>query len=127
AFEKQLTDLLAQTQNTYWDLVFAKEDLNVKQQSLELAQRTLNEDKTKVEIGTLAPIELVQTEAEVASRTEQVVLSDQNAQQTALQLKSGISGQRNPLMTSVDLQLTEPTDAALSVPIPDVDTAIRVA
>src|SRR5262249_51020103 len=78
AFEIQLTSLLVQAQKSYWDLVFAGQDLGVKQRSLELAQRTLEENKMKVEIGTLARIDVVQTEADVASRREQLVVSTFN-------------------------------------------------
>ncbi len=58
-FEIQVTNLLVQAQKAYWDLVFAGEDLNVKQRSLDLAQQTLDENKMRVEIGTLAPIDVV--------------------------------------------------------------------
>src|SRR5205085_818638 len=52
--ELQLSALMVQAQNSYWDLVFAEQDLAVKQRSLERAQIELDQDKTKVEIGTLA-------------------------------------------------------------------------
>jgi outer membrane protein TolC len=68
AFEIQLTNLLVQAQKGYWDLVFAAQDLGVKQRSLELAQRTLEENKMKVEIGTLAPIDVVQRQLKIRSR-----------------------------------------------------------
>jgi len=51
-FEIQVTNLMVQAQKSYWDLVFAGQDLGVKQRSLDLAQRTLDENKMKVEIGT---------------------------------------------------------------------------
>ena len=60
-------------QKTYWDLVFAAEDLKVKQRSLELAQQTLSENQTKVQIGTLAPIEVKLTESEVANRRRDLI------------------------------------------------------
>src|SRR5207249_7943078 len=44
AFEIQLTNLLVQAQKSYWDLVFAGQDLDVKRRSLELAQHTLDEN-----------------------------------------------------------------------------------
>src|SRR5688500_1274604 len=74
-FEIQVTNLLVQAQKTYWDLVFAAEDLKVKQRSLELAEQTLSENRMKVEIGTLAPIEVKQTESEVANRQQQLIQS----------------------------------------------------
>src|SRR5438874_2322022 len=51
AFEIQLTNLLVQAQKSYWDLVFAGQDLDVKRRSLELAQQTL--DENKIPIGLL--------------------------------------------------------------------------
>src|SRR5262249_10730514 len=74
AFELQLISLIAQAQKSYWDLVFAGQDLDVKKRSLDLALRTLDENKMKVEIGTLAPVDVLQTESDVASRREQLVV-----------------------------------------------------
>jgi outer membrane protein TolC len=54
AFEVQLTALLVQAQKSYWDLVFASQDLGVKQASVDLAKKTLEDNKTMVDIGTLA-------------------------------------------------------------------------
>ena len=56
--------------NAYWDLVFAINNLDVQRQSLELAQQSLRDNRARVEIGTMAPIDIVQAEAEVAQREE---------------------------------------------------------
>ena len=93
-FEIQLINFIAQAQKAYWDLVFAGEDLNVKQRSLELANQTLDENKMKVDIGTLAPIDVVQTQADVASRQEQVVVSTYNVTTSEDQIKKLISDDR---------------------------------
>ena len=53
--------------NAYWDYVFAIDSLAVAQESLDLAQESLRNTRSRVEIGTLAPIDIVQAEAEVAS------------------------------------------------------------
>ena len=67
AFELQLTTLIVQAQKSYWDLVFAGQDLSVKQSSLDLAKKTLDDNSQKVDIGTLAPVDLIQTQAQIAS------------------------------------------------------------
>src|SRR5438128_6281159 len=72
-FERQLIDLVAQGQRTYWDLVFTAEDIKVKQRSMDLAQKTLSDNRIQVDIGTMAPIDLVQAESEVANRNEDLV------------------------------------------------------
>src|SRR5262245_2280642 len=64
-FERQLIDLVAQAQRSYWDLVFAAEDIKVKTRSEDLAKKTLSDNQIQVQIGTLAPIDIVQAESEV--------------------------------------------------------------
>ena len=54
--------------NAYYDLMYAIGNLNVQRQSLELAQQSLKDNKARVEIGTMAPLDIVQAEAEVATR-----------------------------------------------------------
>jgi outer membrane protein TolC len=66
--------------HAYWDLVFAIASRAVQQQSLELARNWLRETRARVEIGTSAPIDIVEAEAEVALREEAVIVADaQNA------------------------------------------------
>ena len=62
--------------NAYWDMMFAVGNLNVQRQSLELAQQSLKDNRARVEIGTMAPIDIVQAEAEVAQREEGVILAE---------------------------------------------------
>jgi len=62
--------------NAYWDLMYAIGNLNVQRQSLDLAQQSLKDNRARVEIGTMAPIDIVQAEAEVAQREESVILAE---------------------------------------------------
>ena len=82
AFRLQVITTVTQIENIYTDLVTAYEDLKVKERSLALAEKTLADNRKQVEIGTLAPIEIVRAESEVASRNQDLIVS-----QTALQLQ----------------------------------------
>jgi outer membrane protein TolC len=62
--------------NAYWDLAFAIESLAVTRQSLDLARESLRNNKARVEIGTMAPIDIVEAEAEVAQRDEAVIVAE---------------------------------------------------
>ncbi|MDA2916349.1 TolC family protein [Nitrospinae bacterium AH_259_B05_G02_I21] len=73
--ESDVSRIVAEVQRTYWDLVFTIEDLKVKKRSLRLAQDLLERNKIQVEVGTLAPIEIVQAEAAVAEREENVIVA----------------------------------------------------
>src|SRR5437762_7191000 len=68
-FELQIMDLVTQSKQSYWDLVFANEDVKVKKRSLDRASKTLHDNEIQVQIGTLAPIDLVQAQAEWRSGT----------------------------------------------------------
>ena len=69
----QISTVIQQTENAYWDLVFAQEQLKVAQQSLNLAKQLYDQNKIKIDVGTLAPIELVNTEATVANRERDII------------------------------------------------------
>ena len=56
-----------QIENIYWDLVFAYENVRVQNESLTFAQKTLSDTQKQVQIGTLAPIEVVRAQSTVAT------------------------------------------------------------
>ena len=126
-FEKQMMDLVAQGQRSYWDLVFSAEDIKVKQRSMDLAQKTLSDNQIQVQIGTLAPIDLVQAESEVANRRVQYVTSTYTEVQTQDQVKKLITTQGDPgtilakLTPMQGVRKPDPSD------VPSVEEAIKIA
>ncbi len=76
----QLQESIAQTsrrvRSAYFDLVGALGQLEVARQSLQLAQEQFRNNQTRVEVGTMAPIDITEAEAEVASREENVIISE---------------------------------------------------
>ena len=82
AFRGQVISTVTQIQNIYWDLVTAYEDVRVKERSLGLANQLLSDTQKQVQIGTLAPIEIVRSQSAVASAKQDLIVS-----QTALQLQ----------------------------------------
>ncbi len=76
-FMDSVIDIITNAENTYWDLVFSIEDLKVKKKSLERAQDLEKQVKAQVEVGTMAPLEILQAQSEVASRDE-LLLSAQD-------------------------------------------------
>jgi outer membrane protein TolC len=72
-FKTNVINTIAGMQNTYWDLVFAIEDLAVKRKSLSLTKDTLNQTRAQVEAGILAPIETTRVRADLASKEEAIL------------------------------------------------------
>jgi len=63
-------------EEAYWNLVYAIEDYKVKQQSLQLAKDLLSKNRQEVEVGTLAPLEILNAEATVASREADILQAE---------------------------------------------------
>jgi outer membrane protein len=126
-FETQLIDLLTQAQRTYWDMVFTAEDVKVKQRSMDLAQKTLSDNEIQVRIGTLAPIDVVQAESEVASRREQLVVSTYTEAQTQDVVKKLITFQGDPGLVLAKITPTEGVRRPSPSDVVPVEQAIKVA
>ncbi|MDR2692994.1 MAG: TolC family protein [Chitinispirillales bacterium] len=78
--------LLSDTERAYWDLLSSGEQMGIYTYSLELAQRLLYESEERLNIGGIAPIELVAIRAEVASRERQLFDAQTAYRQKALTL-----------------------------------------
>jgi outer membrane protein len=98
---------VANVRNAYWDYVFAVQSVEVARQSLLLAEELLRNNQTKVEIGTMAPIDVVQAQSQAALQ-RQVLVTAQGSRRTAeIALKRLIvSGTADPLWSST----IEPVD-----------------
>ncbi len=86
-FEKSLADSVYGTMQAYWDLVFAIENKKVKEQSLEVAQRLLDDNRRKFERGVVARIDVTQADAGVAAQQEGILTTEAAVQSTMDALK----------------------------------------
>jgi outer membrane protein len=111
--------------NAYWDYKYALASLDVARQSLELAQESLRNTRSRVEIGTLAPIEIVQAEAEVARNEESVILAEAAIGQAEDRLRSLIFDPSTPEFWNIRIEPVDPVP--FQVQSVDVDGAIRRA
>lgn len=90
-FKQQVIITVTAVTNLYWDLVAFNEDVRVKQQALAASEKLYNDNKKQVEVGTLAPIAIVQAEAEVASRQQDLTVSETQVLQQETILKNALS------------------------------------
>jgi len=118
AFTLQVITTTTTVQNSYYELVFAREDVKVKQRSVELAQKLYNDNKRQVEIGTLAPIEVVRAEAEVARARQELIVAQTLALQQQTSLRNAIT--KDPLALAVANVEIIPTTAVTEPPKADV-------
>jgi len=118
-----VTNTLANVRNAYWDYVFAIQSIEVAQQSLNLAEELIRNNQAKVEIGTLAPIEVVSSQTQAAAARQQLVTAQGTARTAEITLKRLIvSGTNDPLWTST----IDPVDRPDFSPAP-IDVAAATA
>jgi outer membrane protein TolC len=108
-FQQQVNVIVAGVISLYWDLVSDREDVLVKQKALDVAKQFYEDNKKQVEIGTLAPIEVVRAEANVATAEQDVTNSETVLLQQETVIKDYLS--RNGVASpSVALVRVIPTD-----------------
>jgi outer membrane protein len=90
-FRNQVISTVSQIENIYWDLVNAYQDVKVKQRSLGLAQKTLSDNQKQVQIGTLAPLDVVRAQSSVASAQQDLIVSQTNLQLQQLTMKNALT------------------------------------
>jgi outer membrane protein len=91
AFRLQIITTVDQIENIYWDLLFAYENVRVQNESLTFAQKTLSDTQKQVQIGTLAPIEVVRAQSTVATDQQALTVAQTNLQLQQLLMKNALS------------------------------------
>jgi len=92
-FKDQVSNTVKSAEDVYWDLVDAIEQQNIQIQSRELAIIQLRDNQKRVEIGTLAPIEITRTLSEVAQAQQAVIAAEASIIQYQNTLKNIIANE----------------------------------
>jgi outer membrane protein TolC len=125
-FRDRVLTVIATVEQTYWELVFANENLKVAQAALKAAQELLAANRAKAKAGVMSLVDVLQAEAAVASRVEQVLVAEKSIRDQEDQLRRLLNPGEEDLRQ--DVRLT-PTDPPVTVLEPlslqeAIDTAI---
>lgn len=123
-FTRQVIATLQQVTDAYWSLVEAREQLEVARQSLGLATELHERNRIQVEVGTLAPLELVQSEAAIATREEDIIRSQQAVGDAEDGLRQLLNLPQGPLW---QVEIRPETDPEVDRTTLDIEAAIRTA
>ncbi len=111
--------------SAYWNLSYYISSLEVQQVSLDLARESLRNNESRVKIGTMAPIDIIQAQAEVALREESVIRVQAAVAQAEDQFRALIMDPQTPGFWNMHFELTDaPSFQAQPV---DLDAAVRKA
>ncbi|MBZ5497625.1 MAG: TolC family protein [Acidobacteriia bacterium] len=114
-FSAGVINIVNNVLNTYWNLVFNDEDIKVKEASLKLAQLTLEQTQIQEQVGTMAPLDVLQAQAQAASVNQQLIVSRYNRRITEDQLKKLISSRSAAALIAATIV---PTSRPLPPPAP---------
>jgi len=108
-FKQSVTNTVASVQSAYWDLVGAIRNYDIVRQSVELAKVTVEQNKQKAAIGTLASITVTEALAAVAAQQMNLIKAKQTILISENNVRSVISRDRN---ADIWHQTIVPTDKA---------------
>lgn len=108
-FKQQVIASVSNIIGLYWDLVSINADYAVKRQSVDLARKLFEDNQKQVDIGTLAPIEVIRAEAELARTEQELTVSETQLLQQETIIKNVLS--RNGITSeSIKTARIVPTD-----------------
>ena len=128
AFRLQITTTVDQIENMYWDLVFAYENVRVQQEQLAFAQKTLSDTQKQVEIGTLAPIEVVRAKSTVATNQQTLTVALTNLQLQQLLMKNALSRTLvDPILADAEVIPTSTMELPAQEPVVPIQDLVNDA
>jgi|UPI000551F263 outer membrane protein len=123
AFRQQLLYTVTQVENIYWGLVSAYEDEQAKERALTQSTQLTADNRRQLEIGTLAPLDVVNSDAAVATDKQALVASQTNLEYQQLLMKQAIARNLNdPQLATAPVI---PTDRIGLDRLPEEDTPIE--
>jgi outer membrane protein TolC len=106
--QQQVMTTVAQVETDYWELVYARENVNVQDSAVGTAQKLYGDNQKQVQIGTLAPLEVTRAESQLATNQQNLIVAQTTAQQQQSVLLNVIT--KNPMAPNLQGIEVIPTD-----------------
>ena len=124
-FQQTVTNTVATVKDLYYNLLYTIDNLAAQRKSLDLAQKLLDENQIRVKVGTMAPLDVVAAQSEVASREEGVIVAEAAVMDAEDLIKSTIFPRNDPSVWALRIVPTDrPSAEKVTV---DVEAATRKA
>jgi outer membrane protein TolC len=118
-FKNQVITTVAGVVNLYWDLVTYDNDLKIKQQTLDLDTRLYDDNKRRAELGAIAPIDIIQAEADMKAAEQDVIAQESQVLQQEMILKNYLtrSGMDTPAIAAARIVPTDHIEVPEKEPV----------
>jgi len=126
-FRLQVINTIVAVENAYWDLAAYRENVKVAEQALAVAQQLLKDSQIRLEVGTMAPLDVISAESEVASRVRDLTIVKTNLQLQEATLKNMLARKAGAGLDSVRVAIKDQMPQPRTSDIPDVEAALAGA
>jgi outer membrane protein len=122
-FRQQILFTINQIENIYWQLVGDYEDVQAKQRGLEQSSRLASDNRKQLQIGTLAPLDVLNADNQVSTDTQALITSQTALEYQQLVMKQAIS--RNLSDPGLSSAPVIPTDRVSLLEMPEERTPVE--
>ena len=128
-FKNQVIATVSSVVNLYWDLVTFDNALKVKQQTLELDTRLYEDNKRRAELGAIAPIDIIQAEADMKAAQQDVITQESQVLQQEMILKNYLTrgGLDNPVIAAARIVPTDHIEVPAQEPLIPIQDLVTEA
>ncbi len=112
-FLDRVLTVIATVEQTFWEMVFANENLKVAQAALKAAEELLASNRAKAKAGVMSIVDVLQAEAAVASRVEQILVAEKSIRDQEDQLRRLLNPAEEELRQDLRLMPTDPPTTSL--------------
>jgi outer membrane protein TolC len=127
AFRLQVINTVVAVENAYWDLAALNEIVKVAEQALAVSQQLYRDNQSRLEIGTMSPLDVTSAESEVAGRTRDLTVAVTNVQLQEATLKNMLVKRVDPALDAARVVLRDPMPQPAAADIPDMELALANA
>lgn len=126
-FRQQVITTITQVLNAYYTLLADRDQVRVAQSAIDYSQRLVEDDKKQVQIGTLAPLDVVQAESTLATDQQNLIVAKTTYLEQQEVLKTLVSKRVTPELAGVEIDATDSLPEPKPNDIPSLEQAITEA
>lgn len=123
-FSQEVIDTIVKVEDMYWGMAALQETVRVAEQSLAVAKELYEDNKRRAEIGTLAELDVLAAESEIAARERDLIVARTNLQLEEAMLKNVLAKKVDPELDSARIVPTDSLPEVKPGDIPDLDKAL---
>ena len=120
-----IVNTLTAVRRAYWDLVYAAGSVDVQRQALDLSEQLVRDNRARVEIGTMAPLDVLQSQSEAAARRQSVAEAEQGRRAAELTLKQLVVASTEDDLWAAEINAVD--RPRIDHPPIDIGAAVRTA